>query len=249
MSFQQRKLKILKLLEEQGEIDVKALAQQVGTSDITIRRDLSLLATEGLLARTHGGAMRLDLLQTPIQFAQKAVKNVVEKTSICRLAAHQIQDGDIVFIDCGSTTFQLCQFIRHKTIKVITNSLPVANALLNTSVSINLIGGELDNDRQAVHGRMAVEHILRYQATKAFVGVDGLSIAKGLSAASEKEAEITTAMARQAATTYLLCAASKLGQDRYFPFAPLSIINTLITNASAAEIAPYQQAGLRVLNT
>ncbi|MFN8358190.1 MAG: DeoR/GlpR family DNA-binding transcription regulator [Spirosomataceae bacterium] len=248
MSFQQRKLKILKLVEEKGEIDVKALAQHIGTSDITIRRDLGMLATEGLLARTHGGAMRLDLLQTPVQFAQKAVKNVAAKEYICRLAAQEIQDGDVIFMDCGSTTFQLCQFIRYKAIKVITNSLPVANALLNTSVSINLIGGELDTERQAVHGKMAVEHILRYQATKAFVGVDGLSVAKGLSAASEKEAEITTAMASRATETYLLCDTSKLEIDKYFQFAPLSIINIMVTDASAAKIYPYQQMGIRIIN-
>ncbi len=248
MSYQSRKQKILKIVEEQGEADVKELALKVETSEITIRRDLALMAADGLIFRTHGGAMKLSLVNIPANFEQKITTNIEQKDYIARLAAQEIRDGDIIFMDCGSTVFRICQFIKNKRIKVITNSLPIVYELSNTEVSINLIGGELDNKRQAIHGQIAVEHIRRYQADKAFVGVDGISIENGLSAASEKEAEITTAMSSHSQLTYLLCDLSKLGKDKYLRFAALSIVDVLVTNEVSEKLKTYQNLGVRILN-
>lgn len=249
MSYQSRKQIILKLLDEKGDVDVKELAQVLETSEITVRRDLGLMAADGLLYRTHGGAMRLSLVNQPISFVQKSAVNADKKDHICRIAAAQIQDGDVIFMDCGSTVFRMCSFIRDKRIKVITNSLPVVHELLNSTVSINLIGGEVDAERQAVHGTMSTEHIRRYQADKAFLGVGGISLDKGLSAVSEKEAEMTLSMAANAQVTYLLCDSSKLGKDKYLTFAPLELVNVLITDEQSSEIIQaFTNAGLKVLH-
>lgn len=248
MSFQNRKQKILKIVDEKGEVSVKELAEWVETSEITIRRDLILLANDGLVFRTHGGAMKVGLANSPINFINKSAQNAEQKDYICRLAAQEISDNDIIFMDCGSTVFRLCQFIKNKRIKVITNSLPVIQELLNTEVSLNLIGGEIDQERQAVHGVIAIEHIRRYRADKAFLGVDGISIENGLTAISEKEAEITLAMMNQANQTYLLCDSSKIGNDKYLQFADLKQVNTLITNADVDRLATFRNLGLRVLN-
>lgn len=248
MSYQSRKQKILKIVEEQGEAEVKELAQKVETSEITIRRDLTQMAADGLIFRTHGGAMKLSLVNIPVSFEQKIATNIEQKDYIARLAAQEIQDGDIIFMDCGSTVFRLCQFIRNKRIKIITNSLPIVYELSNTKISINLIGGELDNKRQAIHGKIATEHIRQYQADKAFLGVDGISIENGLSAASENEAEITTAMSGNARQTYLLCDSSKLGKDKYLKFAPLNIIQVLVTNEASENLEAYRDLGIRILN-
>lgn len=249
MSYQSRKQIILKLLDEKGDVDVKELAQVLETSEITVRRDLGLMAADGLLYRTHGGAMRLSLVNQPISFVQKSAVNADKKDHICRIAAAQIQDGDVIFMDCGSTVFRMCSFIRDKRIKVITNSLPVVHELLNSTVSINLIGGEVDAERQAVHGSMSTEHIRRYQADKAFLGVGGISLDKGLSAVSEKEAEMTLSMAANAQVTYLLCDSSKLGKDKYLTFAPLELVNVLITDEQSSEIIQaFTNTGLKVLH-
>ncbi len=246
MSFQNRKQKILQLVDEKGEVDVKELATSLAISEITIRRDLLQLAADGLLYRTHGGAMKLSLATQPVTFANKTARNAEQKDRICSRAAQEIQEGEVIFMDCGSTVFRLCPFIRNKRIKVITNSLPVVYELMNTQVSLNLIGGELDMERQAIHGRIAEEHIARYRADRAFIGVDGISPENGLSAFSEKEAGITLALAAQAAHTYLLCDASKLGKDKYLQFSGLEIIHTLITNATPLEGEDYEQKGIKV---
>jgi len=229
-------------------MEVKDLAQLLNTSEITVRRDLTVLADKGLLVRTHGGAIQTSLAKDPVAFVNKAAQKQEQKEAICRLAAQQIREGDTIFIDCGSTTFQLCPLIRHLRIRVVTNSLPVVHQLLGSDVQVNLAGGEVDSERQALHGTMVVEHLQRYRADKAFVGVDGISVQHGLSANSEKEAQITLAMAANAREVYLLCDSSKLERDKYFQFAPLSTIHALVTDGDVTPevVANYQNAGLKV---
>jgi DeoR family transcriptional regulator, fructose operon transcriptional repressor len=246
MNFQKRKQKILNQLDKSGEVDVKQLAADLQISEITIRRDLNQLAADGLLYRTHGGAMKVNPLEKPVDFINKAAQNASAKDDICRKAAEQINDGDIIFMDCGSTVFRLCQFIKNKRIKVVTNSLPVIYELQNCAVSLNIIGGELDAERQAVHGTIANEHIERYRATKAFLGVDGIS-ENGLFANGEKEAAITTAFANQSNYTYLLCDNSKIARETYLKFADLNLINCVITDANESKLNGFKEQGVAVI--
>ena len=234
-------------MEQAGEADIHQLAVELGTSEITIRRDLNRMAGDGMLYRTHGGATRIDPLMGAKAFENKAAVNVKAKDEICRRAADEINDGDIVFMDCGSTVYRLCQFIRNKKIKVITNSLPVAYELQNSQVSLNLIGGELDRDRQAIHGKMAEEHISKYRATKAFLGIDGISV-NGLFAQSENEASITLALAANSKQTYILCDAGKIGKETYLKFAELNLINTIITDYEGPGLDGFKEKGITVLN-
>jgi DeoR family fructose operon transcriptional repressor len=247
MNFQRRKQIILEKLNTKGEVDIKQIAIELDISEITIRRDLNQLAGDGLLYRTHGGAMKVDPLQVPRDFINKAAKNVEAKDKICRVAANQIDHGDIIFMDCGSTVFRLCQFIKNKKIKVITNSIPVVYELQNSLVSLNIIGGEFNAERQAVHGKIADEHIARYKANKAFLGIDGIS-RNGLFANSELEADITQAFAAHSAKTFLLCDDSKIGKESYLKFAELAMINTIITNSKSEELVYFKKQGIEVIN-
>ncbi|OOQ62253.1 DeoR/GlpR family DNA-binding transcription regulator [Mucilaginibacter pedocola] len=245
MNFQKRKQKIFEELEQQGEVDIKKLAAELGISEITARRDLNQLAADGLLYRTHGGAVKHQP-ERPYTFAAKTEQHAAVKDAICRVAASQIQDGDIIFMDCGSTVFRLCQFIKNRKIKVITNSLPVIYELHDSAVGINIIGGELDAGRQAVHGSTANEHIARYRANKAFLGVDGLSV-NGLFANSEKEADITTAFIKHSAYIYLLCDAAKIGKETYLNFAKADAVNAIVTNAPADKLTAFEEQGITIL--
>jgi len=247
MIFQKRAHKILELLEAFGEIEIRQLAAEIDVSEVTVRRDLTTMAANGLLYRTHGGAMKLSELIRPVSFAHKAAVNIKAKDAICKRAAADIIDGDVIFIDCGSTAFRLCQFIKNKKIKVITNSLPVVNELQGSSITINLIGGEVDATRQAVHGTMAYEHIARYHASKAFLGADGIT-AEGLYAGSEHEASNTLAMASQSDCVYMLCDASKIGKTSYLKFNDLSLVNILITNYNGLEVTKFGSKGISVFS-
>jgi DeoR family fructose operon transcriptional repressor len=247
MNFQKRKQSILQTLEETGEADIKRLAEALRVADITIRRDLNQLAADGLLQRTHGGAIKSEAPIPPYPFVNKAAINIKAKQAIARRAAAEINDGDILFLDCGSTVFNLCPYIRNKTIRVITNSLPIVHALEKSHASVNLVGGEFDAERQAIHGKMAEYHIGKYRANKAFLGVDGIS-PNGLFANSEKEATVTMAIAAHSDTNWLLCDSSKMGKETYWQFGSLRLIDTVITDASAASCPFLQQAGITVIH-
>jgi DeoR family fructose operon transcriptional repressor len=246
MNFQKRKRFILDELTAKGEVDIKKLAVDLNSSEITMRRDLNHLAADGLLYRTHGGAMKVNPLEIPHEFVNKAAKNTEAKDKICRVAANLINDGDIIFMDCGSTLFRLCQFIKNKKIKVITNSIPVVFELQDSMVQLNIIGGEFNAERQAIHGRTANQHISFYKANKAFLGVDGIS-RNGLFANSELEADITQAFAAQSTKTFLLCDSSKIGKESYLKFADLSMINTVITDSKSEELEQFIKQGVEII--
>jgi DeoR family transcriptional regulator, fructose operon transcriptional repressor len=247
MNFQKRKQSVLQRLADTGDVDIKELSTALEVSEITIRRDLNRLAADGLLLRTHGGAIKVAPPNPPFPFANKAAVNVKAKEAIARRAAAGINDGDIVFLDCGSTVFHLCPFIKNKKIHVITNSLPIVHELQDSQVNVNLIGGEFDAERQAIHGKMAEYHIAKYRANRAFLGVDGIS-PRGLFANSEKEATLTMALAANSASVWLLCDSSKIGRETYWQFAGLQLIGTVITDASAAACPFLQQAGIAVIH-
>ncbi len=249
MNFQNRKLQILDVLQKMGAAEVADLAKLLACSEMTVRRDLAILASQGLLSRTHGGAMRNELALTPVRFEHKIASNSEQKQQIAQLAAQEILDGETIFLDCGSTVFHMCPFIRHRSINVITNSLPIVIELMDSEPRVNFIGGELDFERRAVHGVMAQQHICQYRAHRAFLGVSGLSAEHGLSANSEMEAQISLLMAGQANKSYLLCDASKIGTAAYFVFAPVTLVDCIITNSSVQphHLMALEQHGLDVL--
>ncbi|GAB3893283.1 DeoR/GlpR family DNA-binding transcription regulator [Spirosoma agri] len=250
MNFQNRKQLIVRTVDERGSVDVGELAELLQTSEMTVRRDLVQLAASGLIYRTRGGAMKVSLATDKHTFANKTATHADRKDYICQLAAQEIQEGDVIFMDCGSTVFRLCQFIRNKRITVVTNSLPIVAELMDAEVAVNLVGGEVDKERQAMHGLMAEEHMMRYRANRAFIGVDGISLEKGLSANGEKEASTALTIAKQTDKVYLLCDSSKLETNKYLYFAPLSLFDVLITDkeASPALVTAYREAGITLIN-
>lgn len=220
MRFEARKREILKQLKEKELLEVNEIAQILGVSDITIRRDFDQLANEKLLVRTHGGAVLLE--EKPFAFETKETKNIEAKKLIGQKASALINDGHTIFLDCGSTTLQMCPFLHDKKIKIITNSLPVVSAMQGSKATINLIGGEIDPERQAIHGKMAEWHIIQYYADKAFIGVDAIDNDNSLWAQSEKEASNSIAMIQNAHQTFVLADSSKLGKKSYLKFGELS---------------------------
>jgi DeoR family fructose operon transcriptional repressor len=249
MSFPDRRKKILNAINQAGSLSVIELSEKLAISPATIRRDLHDIAAEGLLLRTHGGAMKVE---NPILtgFSEKTGSNEDKKEQIGRYAAEYVQDGDTIFMDCGSTVFKMCKYLKTKNnIRVITNSLPVLAALIDSpAIQINLIGGELDKHRKAIHGEKAIQHIDSYHTHKAFIGVDGISAETGLTAHTENESSITSAFARNTDGVFLLCDSSKIGKESYLKFGSLSMINHLVTDSglSAAQKKGLSEAGLTI---
>lgn len=249
---QKRRYKIiLDSLEKKDFVRVSDLVEQLDVSHMTIRRDLADLEGKGYLVRTYGGAMKSEVIESLFDFDRRMERASGEKEAICRAASRFVEDGDILFIDCGTTPFRLCRHIRQKkNLRVVTNSLPVVAELIHhPNVRVSLVGGEVVGERRAAYGAAAERMIGEYHADKAFIGADGLSLKNGLSSYDEKEAGVTRRMAENADRVFLLCDSSKVERDSYVRFAPLSLFNLLITDSrikrSVHEL--YRRNGIEII--
>jgi DeoR family fructose operon transcriptional repressor len=251
MHQEKRKKLVLDMLNEKDAITVQDVVRECGVSEITIRRDLLDLESKGLIIRTHGGAVKTRAVDNLFTFDQRINRNRVNKEKICLAASRFISDGDILFIDCGTTLIHLTKYIsRCDSVTVITNSLPVVSELINfPQVKLVLIGGEAVSERKAIYGPVAERNITQYHASKAFIGADGITLAKGLSSFDEKESAITLKMIDNADEVYLLCDSSKIGRDSYVTFASLSDINHLVTDDDLDEalLNSYREQGISVI--
>ena len=171
------------------------LSSLLGVSEATVRRDLEWLENEGILYRTHGGAILSQHLQLEPEYTQRAKRQVEEKHTIGRIAASLIEDGDIVFINSGTTTTQLIRQIRSDLdITVITNNLIATLEVGDVGYELILLGGEFQPKSNSVAGRFAIDNLNQIYADQAFIGVDGISIKQGFTVPSNGEAEIVRSM-------------------------------------------------------
>lgn len=146
--------------------------------------------------------------------------------------------------------FRLCDFInKNKNIQVITSSLPVVSELIKFSgIKVFLIGGEVFPERRATYGPIASEHISQYHTKKAFIGVDGISLQKGLTVHDVNEATRIKSMTDAADNVYLLCESSKIEHNSLFKLGSISSINYLVTDDDVSEevINKYKETGIEV---
>ncbi len=251
MNYELRKKIILDVLNEQEIIMISDIVKRCNVSEITIRRDLINIEKEGLLVRTHGGAIKPKRGNQLFTFDIKLNQNLLKKEEICQTAAKHIKENDIIFIDCGTTLFHLTKYIKKfKSLIVITTSLPVISELLEYSnIKLIVIGGEVDLPRKAIYGPVADKTINSYHADKAFIGADGISLKNGLTSYYEKEASVTLRMAENSSEVFLVCDSSKIEKNSFFKFAPFSKIDHLITNndIDPQHLKEYRDAGIDMI--
>ncbi len=230
-----RRHRILELLKEQGVVRVLDLSQQFEVSVLTIRRDLDLLEKKGLLERSHGGAVLRQSMQEEPLFTQKQQRHTSQKQSIAGKAAEMVSDGDVVFINSGSTTLEVIRLLLHKRITIITNNIAAAVLADTGSCDVLLLGGTYRSQSQSVSGDFALQQLNRLYANKAVIGVDGVSVKKGLTTPIMQEAETGRAMMEQTLGQIIVVADSrKIGVVSTFKTADIRDIDVLITDAGGS---------------
>ena len=246
-----RKEIILNTLNESGILYTHDIMEKCNVSEITIRRDLTELESKGLLIRTHGGAVKSQAIDMLFTYDLKINQNRRNKELICQWAANYIDEGDIIFIDCGTTLSLIAKNIaKFNSLTVITTSLPVVSELIRfRNIRLSLIGGEIDNERQATYGPIAENNIEKHHADKAFIGVDGLSLKKGLSSYDDKEGAVTLKMMENSDKVFLLCDSSKIEKNSFVKIASITKIHHLITDKliSPEQLKMYQDFGVDVI--
>jgi DeoR/GlpR family transcriptional regulator of sugar metabolism len=244
----QRRERIHEYLVRHKIATISVLSELLEVSEATIRRDLELLEDEGFLERTHGGAVLR--LSTPVEpeYLLRAQRFTEEKQLIGARAAAMIEDGDIIFINSGTTTTQIIRNIRSNAeIIVITNNLSAALEVGIVSYQLMLLGGNFQKKSNSVAGRFTIDNISTAYATKSFIGVDGINLKYGWTVPSNLEAEVIRLMiARTLGPVIAVSDHSKWGNVANFEIARIDQIHRLITDEGMSPQARAALAGRSV---
>ncbi|MBD5460554.1 MAG: DeoR/GlpR transcriptional regulator [Lachnospiraceae bacterium] len=229
---EERRRSILNLLEKQNKVYVPELCEFFNVSPATIRTDLRVLDNEGVLKRTHGGAVNLSkAAYEPTSDFKLSQKNA-EKKRIAEYAIELIKNGDTITLDTGTTTLELAKLLpsRHD-LTVITNDIAIATYLEhNSSANIIILGGTMRRGFNCTAGSMASKMMEQFNVDKAFIASNAFSFETGFSTPSEEQAEIKRAMIRSASTVNVLIDSSKFNSIAFYRFAHLKDIDQLVTD-------------------
>lgn len=260
VAFRETRLEnILDIISTQGGILVSDLAEKFGVSSSTIRLDLSLLEDRSLITRTHGGAMlRKEFRLNPIagsgSITERSDLFRPEKKAIGRAAAALIKDGDTLLIDGGSTTSCVVDFLlEKKNLTVITNSLIIMQKMyLLPTISLYMLGGMSFSKHGVTIGPMTNEALKKFSPSKTIIGIDGLSVEKGLMAADPATptvASVKVDMVKISSELIVVCDHSKLDQVCPMTIAPIESVDYLITDQYAPEsiVRSIRTRGVQVI--
>ena len=220
---EERKAQILQILNEEGVVSVNELRERLDASESTVRRDLLELDRLGKLNRVHGGATLTDrqFVLNEADIEEKIRKNVNEKKAIAEFAAMQIQDGDFVYLDAGTTTLLMIDFITARDAQFVTNGIVHARNLAARGLRTHVLGGELKSSTEAVVGAEAVQALQNYNFSKAFLGTNGIHPKFGYTTPDSDEALLKTAAMERSFVKYIVSVYSKFGKVTTVTFAQL----------------------------
>ncbi len=230
MLNQERKDNILKALAERGRVLSSELVAQLNVSEDTIRRDLKDLASAGLIKRVHGGALPVG--NVPMSYTKRQKEAVGEKAAIAKKAAGMVSAGQVVFIDGGTTTGMVAQFLP-KDLKAtfITYSLPTAIALTeHTDSHVRLLGGKVVKELLLTMGPGLLKEIETIQADLTLVSVESIHEEFGATVSHPDDALVKRAFINQSADTIILAGSEKFGKAAPYRIAWLNEVGSIITD-------------------
>ncbi len=230
-----RREKIIDLLERDGQVRVAQLAELLNTTTVTIRSDLDAMEQDGLVERVSGGAVPTTMSLYNREFMRRKRLNTDGKRAIAVAAADEIQDGDTLFINGGSTTYFAALHLKktRKNLIVVTNSISVATELgAAPTYTVILVGGQINSYFSFTCGTEALNQLSQYQAAKAILSIDGID-ARGVMTIHPEESAIAESMIQRARRRIILADGSKVGKEGFCTICDLSKIDALITDKTA----------------
>lgn len=235
MLGEERQQAILAAVEQRHSVSVQELMQLLDISESTIRRDLNALDKEGRLVKVHGGAMAIGgsfhVKDDAVEYRKEI--NREEKIEIARYAAALIEDQDVVYMDAGTTTELMIDYITAKNVIFVTNSFAHAKHLSQKGYMTHILGGEFKPITEAIVGEEAIISLDKYNFTKGFWGANGVTKVNGFTTPDVKEAMVKKKSMQKTKERYVLCDSSKFGEICSISFAEFKsarIITTKIEN-------------------
>ena len=250
-----RQMDILRLLQTQtlsasGGLQVNDLADSLGVSGSTLRRDLCELEEAGVVRVISGRVEVSAASGDEMPFGLRALLNHAEKERIAGAALELIQNGETIFIAGGSTALELARRLPGRRLTVITNSMRVASILINISgIQLIILGGRVRSGEQTLHGHLTEWGAQQMRADKLIYGVQAISLQHGLTHGQMVEVSTDRALAAASSQVIVLADHTKFGQVAPALVLPLSKVHTIITGLEtpAETITALQKLGVQVI--
>lgn len=248
-----RREKILGLLKNSDGMLVKDLAEMAGVSEITIRRDLQIFDEEGIIEKFYGGAklngnLRREERELPEE-DEINIDTLPIKRALAKKGAEFVKDGDIVFLNSGSTAFHLFDFINHKDITIITNNGHVLDSGTKSRAEVVLSGGEVYSPKKSLVGDFAIYTFSKIAANICFLSVGGINEHCISTFALAETAVNRTILERTNGPRVILAEGHKVGKENNFVTSDIALITHLITDRTASKeaLSLIRQKGINVI--
>lgn len=232
--MEERRRAILNELNEKGKVRVSELSEKFSCSEVTIRNDIKNMDMEGLLKRTHGGAVRIGEAPVKKYTAESIYRHEERKKKIAACAYEFINDRDTIIIDDASSSFHLACYIKQhpeKRIAVVTNSLLAGNELAGVDhVELYMIGGHVGGHLAATMGDAALHNMEQFHVDKAFIGVHSINYDVGLTSIGTPQMQVKRAILKTAKKVYVLADSSKFGGGYLSVICPIREVYKIITD-------------------
>lgn len=242
MLTEERYAKILSVIERNGSAAVQQLMKDLDASESTIRRDLNAMDAAGALIKVHGGA----IAKNPVfhtmdeNVNSRKLLNAEEKIRIAKYAASLIEPDDFVYLDAGTTTELMIDYIQNRQTVFVTNAISHAKKLADYGFRVYILGGEFKSSTEAIVGEEAIDTVAKYNFTKGFWGTNGISVTKGFSTPEVKEAMVKKKSMENCKKCYILADTSKFSQISSVKFADFDNATIITTQLNQREYKNYK---------
>lgn len=253
ISSSERLSGILQIIKEKKHISIETVCNDFHVSEATARRDLDLLNEQGALTRVHGGAITVEKSQPESPLFQRMGIQTVNKQNIGKTAAGLINKGDTVFLGSGTTVYEVARNLKNfEELTVITNSLLVINELISCpGITLVALGGIVRHSEQSMIGNIAEASLSGLYANLVIIGIHGIDVEQGLTNHYLPEA-VTDRKILQAGKRIIIVADhTKCGKISVSKVAPISVIDTYITDSDAPDefTKGLEELGVKVIKT
>ena len=251
MLAEQRRRRILELIQEEGSARVSSLSEIFNVSEPTIRQDLQKLEADAYVVKSHGGAVLKSIPQQVSSLSLQHAENPDKKALIGRMAADQIREGDSIILDSGSTVTALAKnLIGKQNLRIITNALNIALIVgANPTFEVMVTGGEFKAPTLSLTGEKAADFFSQIHVDKLFLATGGISEDDELTYPGLSDIPVKRAMIRSAGEVYLVADSTKIGVHSFASLGSIEQVHYFITDADLKpqDRERYERLGIRML--
>lgn len=249
-SVQERRDKIIDILNEEGRVYVNKLSEIFGVSSVVIRTDLAELERLDLLSRVHGGAITSYKSYCDMNLIQRSNINLKEKNAISQKVKELVKDHDTLMMNAGTTPLFVMRAIWERKVTIVTNSIAMAlEGAKNPNFKIILLGGDVDPDYQFTYGVSVLKELSQYSASTLILSVDGIDPEDGISTFYYHEAEVCRKMIERSGKVIIAADDSKIGRTAFSQIDSLQSVDAIVTNKKASDnhLESLKELGIEII--